>query len=249
MLLSPKFFPLPMPECPKKTIFARVRKKYVMKKMIFLCLLWLCSSFPVSAAIPIRVACIGNSITYGARITDRDTDSYPAVLGSLLGEAYQVENFGLSGRTLSRDTGRPYVLEPRYQEALAYRPDIVVIKLGTNDAQPRYQTGRESVRSTLNELIDSFLTVNPDARVYLCLPVPVFGSNDYTIDPEQVADPICQWITEVARQRELPLIDLYTALSGQEAHFPDRVHPNEAGARLIAEEVYRVLTEQNNGQK
>ncbi|MCD8031601.1 MAG: GDSL-type esterase/lipase family protein [Bacteroides sp.] len=214
-----------------------------MKKNIFLCLLWLCVSFSVSAAEPIRVACIGNSITYGARITDRDTDSYPAVLGSLLGKEYQVENFGLSGRTLSRDTGRPYVREPRYQEALAYTPDIVVIKLGTNDAQPRYRTDKESVQTTLNELIDSFLAVTPHTRIYLCLPVPAFGINDYTIDPEYVAGPIRQWISEVAHERELPLIDLYTALSGQEEHFPDRVHPNEAGARLIAGEVYRALTQ------
>ncbi len=210
-----------------------------MKRNIFLGLLWVLCNCTLLHAQTLRVACVGNSITYGSRIENRDTDSYPAVLGRLLGSGYEVENFGLSGRTLSRDASRPYVAEPRYQEALAYRPDIVVVKLGTNDSQPRYRTPQESVQSTLNELIDAFQAANPEARIYLCLPVPAFGVNDYNIDPDYLTASIRPWITEVAQARNLPLIDLYTALNGQGEHFPDRVHPNAAGARMIAEEVYR----------
>ena len=95
---------------------------------------WL-RSFKVPHKDAIRVACIGNSITYGARIKNRDRDSYPAVLSRMLGEAYWVKNFGVSARTLLNKGDNPYMNEKAYQDALAFNPNIVVIKLGTNDSK------------------------------------------------------------------------------------------------------------------
>ena len=57
----------------------------------------------------IKVACIGNSITYGYGLPDRTTQSYPAQLQKMLGESYQVENFGKSGATLLNKGHRPYI--------------------------------------------------------------------------------------------------------------------------------------------
>lgn len=71
---------------------------------------WL-RSFKVPHKDAIRVACIGNSITYGARIKNRDRDSYPAVLSRMLGEAYWVKNFGVSARTLLNKGDHPYMNE------------------------------------------------------------------------------------------------------------------------------------------
>ena len=77
----------------------------------------------------IRVACVGNSITFGAGIANRDRDSYPSVLGQMLGRGYEVRNFGFSARTMLMKGDHPYMKEQMFQDALKYNPDIVVIKL------------------------------------------------------------------------------------------------------------------------
>ena len=85
---------------------------------------------------PTRVACIGNSITYGYGLKNRSEECYPAVLGIMLGENYTVENFGISARTLLNKGDHPYMQEKLFTEARAFHPDIVIIKLGTNDTKP-----------------------------------------------------------------------------------------------------------------
>ena len=51
----------------------------------------------------IRVACVGDSITFGSGIKNRDQNSYPAQLGAMLGEKYEVRNFGVGGATLLKN--------------------------------------------------------------------------------------------------------------------------------------------------
>lgn len=86
---------------------------------------------------PIVVACIGNSITYGSGIEERINNSYPAQLQQLLGDEYDVWNFGYSGRTLLKKGDYPYWDEVYLKAAKKLNPDIVIIKLGTNDTKPQ----------------------------------------------------------------------------------------------------------------
>jgi hypothetical protein len=74
-------------------------------------------------AAPTRIACVGDSITKGP---------YPRHLGELLAEGHDVRNFGIGGIPLVKyDTTKPC------GKALALKPDIVIIKLGTNDAHKK----------------------------------------------------------------------------------------------------------------
>ena len=57
---------------------------------------------------PKRVACVGDSITYGSGIKGRETKSYPAQLAGMLGEDYVVKNFGVSGATMLKKGDKPY---------------------------------------------------------------------------------------------------------------------------------------------
>lgn len=106
-----------------------------MKKSILtLTLILACILYSV-AAEPIKVAAVGNSITYGAGIENRDVNSYPAQLQRALGDGYEVRNFGVSARTLMSVGNLPYVNEPQYKASLDFAPDVVLIKLGTNDVK------------------------------------------------------------------------------------------------------------------
>ena len=124
---------------------------------------------------PTRVACIGNSITYGYGLKNRSEECYPAVLGIMLGENYTVENFGISARTLLNKGDHPYMQEKLFTEARAFHPDIVIIKLGTNDTKPHNWKYGKEFRKDLSALIDSF-RCEGNPRIYLCYPATVYGT-------------------------------------------------------------------------
>ena len=108
-----------------------------MKKLLYLYLLCFCTL--VSSA-QTKVACVGNSITYGLKLENREKDAYPFQLQEMLGADFVVGNFGKSGATLLRKGHKPYVCQQEYQDALDFAADIVVIHLGINDTDPRYDT-------------------------------------------------------------------------------------------------------------
>src|SRR5271166_1902202 len=74
---------------------------------------------------PLRVACVGDSITYGNGLDKREITCYPAVLERLLAPAFEVRNFASGGRSVLSQADYPYVKEKVYREALAYQPHIV----------------------------------------------------------------------------------------------------------------------------
>ena len=84
-----------------------------------------------------RVVFLGNSITDGHGIPQPDANGYPAILGRRLGDGYLVRNFGVSGRTMLCKGDQPYMATDVYQRCKEFNPDIVVVKLGTNDSKPQ----------------------------------------------------------------------------------------------------------------
>lgn len=192
-----------------------------------------------TAKAPVRVACVGDSITYGFGIAGRETNSYPAQLQQILGEGWQVGNFGHNGAFALRHGKKPYVDQAVYQGALAMRPDVVVIKLGTND------TNRDAWREHHDEftgdylaLIRTFQALPSRPRIYLCRPVPLFRDRGKEYDTDKVlVEEIIPRIEAVAKVTKLPLIDLYTPFEGKEKMFPDGVHPDVNGAHIMAETV------------
>ena len=88
---------------------------------------------------PIKIACVGNSITFGSGIANREKNAYPQQLQAMLGMKYEVRNFGVSSRTLLKKGDHPYWETEAYNTALLFKPDIVYIKLGTNDSKLQKQ--------------------------------------------------------------------------------------------------------------
>ena len=189
----------------------------------------------------IRVACVGDSITEGEGVEDRAM-RYPAWLGALLGEGYDVRNFGVSGSTMLDAGDMPYKKQRAYRQALDFRPDIVVIALGTNDGKPWNWSGREAFAADAKGLVEAFRNAKPGARVFLCRPVPVVGAGNYGIRGDVVKGDITAIIDRAARELDVEVIDLHGALEGRLDLIPDGVHPNGEGARLIADAVHRALT-------
>ncbi len=197
-------------------------------------------SIPPKATIPARafqgltrVACVGDSITAGAGLADPGSSAYPAVLGRLLGPAYEVRNFGVSGTTLSRDGDHPFWDTPSLLEARLYEPHVVVIALGTNDSKPQNWRYRNGFARDLYALAWAFETLPSRPTVYLCTPLPVFETR-WGINEAVVGGILRPQIREIGARELWPVIDLHSVFRNQATLFPDGVHPNEEGAAAIA---------------
>ena len=208
-----------------------------MKKRALIILSVLLIAFNACQKEPVRVACVGDSITYGHGIKDRLHDAYPGVLSTMLGEKYDVRNFGVSGTTTMMGTDMPYMNEQAYKDALAFNPNIVTIKLGTNDSKPYNWDGNDHFKKDLKTLIESFRALPSKPQIWLCLPVPAYG-HAWSINDSVIYNGVIPFIKEVAQEENLPLIDLNTPFQGKRQYFPDTIHPNEEGEKMIAEIIF-----------
>lgn len=193
---------------------------------------------------PIKVACVGNSITYGYGIENREQNSYPSVLQRLLGKGYKVGNFGHSGATLLSKGHRPYIQQEEYRKALAFAGDIVVIHLGINDTDPRnWPNHRNDFVKDYLSLISSFKKANPKARIVIARMSPLShrhprfesGTRDWHAEIQQA-------IALVAQQTNAQLIDFHEPLYHFPQMLPDAVHPNAQGAAILAQVVFGAIT-------
>ena len=178
----------------------------------------------------VKIACIGNSITYGHGIRDRIKDAYPAQLNRMLGEGYDVKNFGVSGTTLLSKGNRPYIQKDAYRAALAYQPNIVIIKLGTNDSKDFNWVFKRDFETDYKNLIASFRNLDSKPTIYICLAAPVFEPGK-KISAKIVTEEVNPMIKAIAEGEHLALIDLYTPLLDKGNYFPDAIHPNAQGCR------------------
>ena len=201
---------------------------------------WL-RSFKAPRKDAVRVACIGNSITFGAGIRNRSRDSYPSVLARMLGDNYWVKNFGVSARTMLNKGDHPYMNEPAYKNALAFNPNIVVIKLGTNDSKSFNWKYKADFMKDAQTMIDAFKVLPSQPKIYLCYPSKAYLTGD-GINDDIISKEIIPMIKKLAKKNDLSVIDLHTAMDGMPELFPDRIHPNEKGAQVMAKAVYQSIS-------
>ncbi|MCF0183769.1 MAG: sialate O-acetylesterase [Bacteroidaceae bacterium] len=198
----------------------------------------------LTAGDKIRVSCVGNSVTYGYTLPDRERTCYPNQLQQMLGERFEVRNFGHSGATLMRNGHNPYHKLPEYRAAIDFKGEIVVIHLGLNDTDPRnYAQRGEEFIPDYHMLIDSLRAANPSCRMYICLMTPIFeGHKRFLSGTRDWHALIQQDIRRIAKAKNVGLIDLYTPLHRFPNLFPDFLHPNPEGARILAQTVYDAIT-------
>lgn len=218
-------------------------------KRLLLSLLLLFLLLPLSARRIIKVACVGNSITYGTGVANREQKAYPVVLQRLLGKGYQVENFGKPGATLLRRGHRPYFAQPEFRAALQFRPDIAVIHLGINDTDPRnWPNYRDEFIPDYLALIDSLRAVNPHVRILVARLTPI-GVDHPRFDSgtRKWREEISQAVQQVAEIARVEWIDFYAPLVPHPDWLPDAVHPDARGADVLAKVAYAGITGRYGG--
>lgn len=204
----------------------------------------LCCTGAYAQQKKIKVACVGNSITYGSGVANREVNAYPVKLQGMLGEEYEVGNFGKPGATLLNKGHRPYTQQQEYKDAIAFAGDIVVIHLGINDTDPRnWPNYQDEFIEDYRSLIQSFREANPKARFIIARMTPLSDRHyRYESGTRDWHEEIQQAIACVAKAEGIQMINFFEPLHPYPYILEDGIHPNAEGAEMLAKIVYSGIT-------
>lgn len=206
---------------------------------------------------PIRITTVGDSITEGVGSSNSADYSYPAQLQTILGDDYLVTNAGISGTTAINTqiagSSYPYITSPGYSVGLNSNPDIVIMMLGTNDAQTNYwdlDDGIDNAKTYHDDyaaLIEKYLAMDSKPVIYMCS--MIVTSDTYCSGREtnnvNYLNPIVRQLVE---EYDLEYIDMRSWseywLNDYKTYFADNyLHPNDYGYKCMAEKYADVISE------
>lgn len=202
--------------------------------------------------LKVKIACVGDSITYGYGLATPAAEGYPAQLQKLLGKDFAVGNFGQSGAyTLAADN-KYNVKEAKlyyrnttpYKNSLKYEADVVVIMLGTNDIRSMScADAKAEFVKALKSLAEEYAALSTVKKVYIASPIYT-----PTADVRNLAAGEMARLTKVAADElGFAFIDVYSItreyMAVHHHQGTDRVHPNKDGTLQIAKAVYAGLME------
>ncbi len=187
----------------------------------------------------IKVAAVGDSLTYGYGLDNRLQDAYPCILADKLGSHYQVSNYGLSGRSLQSTSDFPYLAEENAQFSLKSEADIVIIMIGSNDSRAAYWN-RERFSSEYRQLVERYMNLPSQPDVYVVVP-PYVPTSRFGLNNTIIKEELQELIPAIANELGVPFINLYPITEGKLDYYSDGLHLTPLGNRVIAEEIYRHL--------
>jgi lysophospholipase L1-like esterase len=189
----------------------------------------------------IKVACVGDSITEGFGIPDaqRKEFCWPSVLQKTLGDKYEVLNLGVCGNILVRDRNASWNLSGRAKQLPKFKPDIIVMMLGTNDSQKKAWVSKERFESDLKKYLEEFRKINRKVKIYICYPPPSFAGQQLKMSGDSYSSAfykktIIPILKKVAKEEKIPTIDVFNQFKKHPEYFADGLHPNIKGAAEIA---------------
>ena len=196
-----------------------------------------------------RVACAGDSITYGCNIPLVYFFSYPRKLGRLLGKGYCVRSFGVNDRDAQSTGDKPYICEKAYRDSISFAPETVVLMLGSNDVKQNNWVSDEHFVTEYKALIQTYTALPSVKKLILMAPPAAFApiAKVFYFTNDVPADKLFhlgELVKKIGAELDLPVIDLYPLTeSRRDLLGPDGLHPSPKGARLIAEKVKKAIEE------
>ncbi|MDR1999730.1 MAG: GDSL-type esterase/lipase family protein, partial [Frankiaceae bacterium] len=193
---------------------------------------------------PVKVAAVGDSITFGAGTSNFNTKSFPAQVQAMVGSGYQVTDYGVSGTTLMTKGGAPYINTGQYTQSHSANPDVVLLQLGTNDALPGNFLQIATFAADYQAMVQSYLSLPSHPVVYAELPPTIQSSNMGGYNDPNLRDIIGRTLGALSDPAfaGVSIIDNHTLTRDAAAFYPDTVHPSDAGAMQLAVNVRLSLT-------
>jgi lysophospholipase L1-like esterase len=192
-----------------------------------------------STSTPVIIACIGASDV--STPTPYGTPNWPVYIAPMLGSGYTIDNFGASGTTMIQNGNAPYWNTSQYVAATNSYPNIVIIMLGSNDSKPQNWADQTNYIPDYEQLIDQFRNLPTHPRIYVVTLLTAYGAGNYGITDPIVTGIITPWIRQIGFDEGLAVIDVNAATKNMPENFPDDIHPDIAGAQVVAETIFNGL--------
>jgi len=192
-----------------------------------------------------NVSCVGDSLTYGYAVEDRENNCYPHVLNDLLGDDYVVGNFGLNGATMLKTGDLPYWSHENFKMSGMIDPDYVIIMLGSNDSKVHNFTDMDDFINTYEEMIAHYRHLPSKPRVYIATPPMVFPPQEGVTSSirGEIVEQMAEAIRRLGKKLRVSVIDVHKKTGDYSEGFAsDGVHTNAKGAKFIADLVFRELS-------
>lgn len=195
-----------------------------------------------------KIAFVGDSITYGAGVTNRETEAFPSIIDSRLGDEFEVGNFGVPATSALSSAKQPYIKTEEYQASLNFGADILFIMFGTNDIKyENWDEGKDNFEGDYINLINSYREVNPDVEIYVGIPPRIFKENVFgERSPQILENEGIPAVYKVADSVGAKVIDFFTPSAEKAEMFPDYLHPDAAGNELFAQIAYNCIFANNS---
>lgn len=172
---------------------------------------------------------LGDSLSEGFGL--KPSEAYPALLANKLQAAglnFEVTSASAVGGTTEGG------LE-RLPAHLKHKIDVFILELGINDAFRGAPV--EQIQKNLQEIVDKVKARNPDVRVVIAgMQLPNYAGDDYV-------SAFGKMFSELAAKNGAAVVPyLLDRVAGNPSlTLPDGIHPNAAGQKILAENVWRVL--------
>lgn len=190
--------------------------------------------------IPLRVACVGDSITYGDQIDDRENRSYPAALERLGQGRLDVGNFGVNGATALSAFFRTWTDTQACRQALQSAPGAVVVMLGINDLLG-FRDRLDEYPAALRAVVARFQALPSKPRLFLCTLTPIAPPESAQEANRLIRETMNPAIRAVAAETGAAVVDVAAVFPNRMDLLPDGLHPTAAGAEIIARAVWAAL--------
>lgn len=196
-----------------------------------------------------KVACVGDSLTFGTTLLNRKRECYPSRLGRLLGENFDVLNLGFPGYAINPFCEKYWGALDAVELLENYAPQFILFLLGTNDARLKNWTDEKTFEKFYRRFIHNFVNMKQNPCVIAMTSPRAYCDHVLTeldFRHEILAD-IVSIQRRVLAENGIPYIDLYSLTEGKDALYSlDKLHFNSKGAKFVAFKSYYAIKEQLN---
>lgn len=187
----------------------------------------------------LRVACIGDSTTWGTHATRAEGVTYPDCLAKLGRRSLLVRNFGVGSTTLLRRSGRAWCDTGELERTIDFRPDVLIVMFGVNEIS--HPALLDDFIPDALWLVDQFQCAIPDSAIFIATPTPLAPGEEKQPENTALATKIIPALRQVAQMKGCRMVEVNQEYPPTLAYLPDGVHPNAQGNRLIAELVFNAI--------
>lgn len=202
-------------------------------RVLFAFRLYFAQKYNFSYIRPMKIVCLGDSITSGFKLPAPEKSSFPSQLEKMSGNKWKITNAGMTGATALKEGDISIWTSPAFSLIEKIQPDVVVLMLGSNDTKDINWPHISSFEIDYCNIVRHIKQQPVHPELLLCSVPPVEGFNLFGISDDRVTE-LSGLVRKIAKATNTQYVDVTSSLRGKPEKFIDGLHPNKEGAKIIA---------------